>query len=187
VLVAVLVAEPGGRLRPVTRTGTTGSDVKQINRYSDGSMRSLLRVVVVLIALACGNSKPPAEPSDDEPQPKVVSTDTEFTLRRGERAAVEQGALLITFLAVLSDSRCPADVVCVWQGDAAMLLRIESLRSDAPTRLDTLHTELQPRQTSYLGYTIRANELRPYPYSSDDPGSRDYRVSLTVTKGGGDE
>ena len=147
-------------------------------------MRSLLRVVVVLFVLACGNSKPPAEPSDDEPQPKVVSTNTEFTLRRGERAAADQGALLITFLAVLNDSRCPADAVCVWHGDAAMLLRIESLRSDAPTRLDTLHTELQPRQTSYIGYIIRANELRPYPYSADDPGSRDYRVSLTVTKAG---
>lgn len=149
----------------------------------DGFMRIILSAASLVLMLACGSSKPPAEPNDDEPQPKVVATDTEFTLRRGERADVGQGMLLITFLSVVSDSRCPADVVCVWQGDGAVLLRVESLRTEAPSvLLDTLHTELQPRAADYLGYTIILNGLLPYPYSSDEPGSRDYRVSLTVTR-----
>ena len=146
-------------------------------------MRSLISALLLAVTLGCGNSRPPAEPNDDEPQPKVVSSGSEFTLRRGERASVDDGILLVTFLAVVSDSRCPADVVCVWQGDAAMLFHLESPRSEAPTGVvDTLHTELQPRAANYLGYAVRVNGLLPYPYSSDEPGARDYRVSLVVEK-----
>jgi hypothetical protein len=145
-------------------------------------MRAILSVLLVTAAVGCGNSTPPAEPSDEEPQPKVVATNVEFTLRRGERAALDDGSLLVTFLAVASDSRCPADVVCVWQGDAGMLFRIESTRAEAPTVVDTLHTELQPRSVSYLGFTITIKRLLPYPYSNDEPGARDYRASLVVTK-----
>jgi hypothetical protein len=148
-------------------------------------MRALLSGFLVTAALACGNAKPPAEPTDGEPQPKVVAAGAEFTLRRGERASVDDGMLLITFLAVASDSRCPADVVCVWEGDAAMLFRIESVRVEAPALVDTLHTALQPRSASYLGFSIAVKDLRPDPYSNDDPGARDYRASLLVTNTGG--
>ncbi len=132
--------------------------------------------------LACANSKPPAEPNDDEPQPKVVPTDVEFTLRRGETASAGGGSLLVTFLAVGNDSRCPADVVCVWEGDAELYLRLATEKSEAAAMIDTLHTTLQPRAVAYLGYTITVKGLQPYPYSSDQPGSRDYRVALVITR-----
>jgi hypothetical protein len=48
--------------------------------------------------------------------------------------------------------------------------------------IDTLHTTLQPRAVSYLGYTVTVKGLQPYPYSSDEPGSRDYRVALMITR-----
>ncbi len=145
-------------------------------------MRPLLSALLAFFVLACANSKPPAEPSDDEPQPKVVPTNVEFTLRRGETASIGGGALHVTFLAVGNDSRCPADVVCVWQGDAELHFRLASEESEAAAIVDTLHTELQPRAASYLGYTVTVNGLQPYPYSSDEPGSRDYRVAATVTR-----
>ncbi|HSJ62294.1 MAG TPA: hypothetical protein VK922_00185 [Gemmatimonadaceae bacterium] len=146
-------------------------------------MRALISALLIALAIACGNSRPPAEPSDDEPHPKRVSTDVEFTLARGERASIGDGFVLITFLAVASDSRCPADVVCVWQGDAAMTFRIESPLSEAPFfGLDTLHTELQPRAVTRFGYRVQVKGLQPYPYSSDDPGARNYRVTLVVSR-----
>lgn len=146
-------------------------------------MRALLAAVVVAAAIGCGGSKPPAEPNDDEPQPKRVSANGEVTLRRGQIASVDDGALLITFLAVASDSRCPADVVCVWQGDADMTFRIENPRAEAPfVGIDTLRLEQEPREVSRFGYRVAVKGLQPYPYSSDDPGSRDYRVTLAITR-----
>jgi hypothetical protein len=148
-------------------------------------VRALLSALLIASAVACGNSRPPAEPADDEPQPKRVSTDVEFTLARGEQASIGDGLVLVTFLAVVSDSRCPADVVCVWQGDAAMTFRIESPLSEAPfAGLDTLHTEIEPRAVTRYGYTVEVTGLQPYPYSSDDPGARNYRVMLVVSRAG---
>lgn len=145
-------------------------------------MRRLLSALLGSLVLACANSKPPAEPNDDEPQPKVVPTNVEFTLRLGETASAGGGMLLVTFLSVGNDSRCPADVVCVWQGDAEVHFRLASEESEAAAIIDTLHTEIQPRATSYLGYTITMKGLQPYPYSSDEPGSRDYRVALMISR-----
>ena len=145
-------------------------------------MRTLLSVLLASITLACANSKPPAEPNDDEPQPKVVPTNVEFTLRRGETASAGGGMLLVTFLSVGDDSRCPADVVCVWAGDAALHFRLASEQSDVAAITDTLHTTLQPQAVSYLGYTVTVKGLQPRPYSTDEPGSRDYRVALMITR-----
>ena len=147
-------------------------------------MRTLLSALLLATAIGCGNSRPPAEPNDDEPQPKRVSVGQEFTLRRGERAAVGDGVLLVTFLAVASDSRCAADVVCVWQGDAELTFRIESPLSEAPFMgIDTLHTGIEPRSATRFGYTVKLERVQPYPYSNDEPGARDYRATLIVSGG----
>lgn len=145
-------------------------------------MRTLLSALLASLMLACANAKQPAEPNDNEPQPKVVPTNVEFTLRRGETASAGGGMLLVTFLAVGDDSRCPADVVCVWAGDAELHFRLASEKSEAAAMIDTLHTTLQPQALSYLGYTVTVKGLQPYPYSSDEPGSRDYRVALMITR-----
>jgi hypothetical protein len=73
-------------------------------------------------------------------------------------------------------------VVCVWEGDAELHFRLASEESEAAAMIDTLHTTLQPRAVSYLGYTVTVKGLQPYPYSSDEPGSRDYRVALMITR-----
>jgi hypothetical protein len=146
-------------------------------------MRTLLVTLLLGAALACGSSTPTAEPNDDEPQPRRVSTNGEVTLRRGELASVDEGSLLITFLAVTNDSRCPADVVCVWEGDAWMTFRIENPRSEAPfTGEDTLRLNREPRFVLRWGYRVEVKALAPYPYSNDAPGSRDYQVTLAVTR-----
>ncbi|HUF30668.1 MAG TPA: hypothetical protein VMM77_08360 [Gemmatimonadaceae bacterium] len=147
-------------------------------------MRTFLSALLASAALACANSKQPAEPNEGEPQPKVVPTNAEFTLRRGESASVGGGMLIVTFLAVENDSRCPVDVVCVWGGDAELHFRLASEKSEAAAIVDTLHTGVEPRAATYLGYTVTVNGLQPYPHSSDEPGSRDYRVALVVTTEG---
>ena len=49
--------------------------------------------------------------------PANVLINREFSLGIGQTASVEGEKLFIKFKAVLEDSRCPINVVCVWAGN----------------------------------------------------------------------
>lgn len=146
-------------------------------------MKKILFASILATAVGCAGSAPTSD-SLESLQAKQVDTNAAFTLERGESASLDGGALVITFVEVAADSRCPADVVCVWQGDAAMVFQLSSRVLRIAARLDTLHTGVDPRTGSYAGYSIAVTELAPYPHSSDDPAARDYRATLTVTRQG---
>lgn len=146
-------------------------------------MNRTLIAFLLASAVACAGSAPTSD-SLESLQGKQVETNTAFTLQRGESASVDGGKLVITFVEVAADSRCPADVVCVWQGDAAMVFQLSSRVLRIAAHIDTLHTGVDPRTGAYLGYTIAVTELQPYPYSSDDPAQRAYRATLEVTRQG---
>ena len=71
------------------------------------------------------------------------------------------GGLLIAFEGVEQDSRCPEDVVCVWQGNA----RAHFTATDrGGNRVEfELNTGLQPRAHRFGGYTIKLEKLVPHP------------------------
>jgi hypothetical protein len=48
----------------------------------------------------------------------------EFKLQVKQSAINKDAAILFTFESVLSDSRCPKDVVCVWEGEAVVSVNI---------------------------------------------------------------
>jgi len=104
--------------------------------------------------------------------------DRRFTLAPGELTGIERAGIRVQFNGVEGDSRCPADVVCVWGGDA--LVRISVISSGGLSDYD-LHTgDMQPVRHGDL--TITLEELAPYPFSSQtiDPG--DYRATLRVSR-----
>jgi hypothetical protein len=80
-----------------------------------------------------------------------------FRLRPGQSAKVED--LRIEFVAIASDSRCPPDVTCVWEGDAVV-------RLDVNGQTVELHTH-QPKPASVLGYTIELRSLSREPYVAE--------------------
>jgi hypothetical protein len=102
----------------------------------------------------------------------------EFTLHVGESAAITELGLWMRFNRVVDDSRCPANVVCVWQGDGAVLLEIAPLNGDS--KESVLHTSVEPNSISVGRAELRLVKLDPYPAA---PGSIDpnaYVVTLTT-------
>lgn len=129
-------------------------------------MGRLLLAVFVLAVVACDESfSGPTAPID-----QVV------VLAPGESATVDQ--ISVRFLRVVSDSRCPADVVCVWAGDAHVQIAVSS--SDGEKDYD-LHTA-DRKPTTHDGYTIQLVKVEPYPYTSKTIEPDEYRVTLKVTK-----
>ncbi len=90
--------------------------------------------------------------------------DTTFALRVGQEVRVDVQALRIAFLAVDNDSRCPSDVVCVWEGNAAVRIGVTS--GTGPTVLHVLNTTLDPRAVSLGTWLLTLVRLDPYPVST---------------------
>ena len=88
------------------------------------------------------------------------------------------GVFSIAFVGVTEDSRCPVDVVCVWEGDAAAA--IELTMGTGPTHAFTLHTALEPNAAEHAGYRVGLLRLDPLPRSGSviEPGT--YRATLSV-------
>ena len=100
-----------------------------------------------------------------------------FELRAGASAVVG-GSLTVLFDRVTSDSRCPADAICVTAGDAVVALRLSRPGAAAAER--EVHSDTGGSRTTYQGYTITLEALTPYPLSSRPTRPEDYVAKLVV-------
>jgi len=129
-------------------------------------MRPLLLAFFLLVLAGC----------DESLAGPTVPLDKEFVLAPGESAVVEE--ISIRFVRVANDSRCPADAVCVWGGDAQV--QISVLSSQRSQDYD-LHTgDMKP--VTHDPYTIHLIKVEPYPFSSRTIEPEEYRVTLKVTR-----
>ena len=100
-----------------------------------------------------------------------------FEVGVGSHAQVENG-VEINVLNV-EDSRCPADVLCVWQGEAKISINvIKDSRDLGNFILSTLEEKTTQRFDSF---TIKLVEVQPYPYSNKEIKLSDYVVTLVVS------
>ena len=73
------------------------------------------------------------------------------------------------------DSRCPSDVVCIWQGEAIVKIKVESPVAGT-LELSTFHNP-----TDTLGtYSFSLTDVFPYPVSTQVIALEDYKVTLKI-------
>jgi hypothetical protein len=113
-------------------------------------------------------------------EPIVVPVGRSFELAPGQEALVD--GLSVSFQRVSADSRCPIDVVCVWEGDAAVALLLRA--GSPPGESRELHTsgQMGGPATSYAGYTVRLENLQPANRASEPIRPYDYRATLIVER-----
>jgi hypothetical protein len=102
----------------------------------------------------------------------------EFALRVGQSASIAELGVWMRFHRVVEDSRCPASVVCVWEGDGAALLEIAPLNGDS--KESVLHTNLDPRSIPLGRAELRLVKLEPYPATPGSILPADYVLTLTT-------
>ncbi|CAN5717116.1 hypothetical protein BH23GEM10_BH23GEM10_12130 [soil metagenome] len=132
---------------------------------------------VAMAATGCGQVA--TAPGPPDVQDTVAAGDT-VTMRPGEIAYLPDGAVNIMFRGVVQDSRCPADVTCVGEGDAQVRLAVAVARR-AWERVD-LHTSLEPKAVTFEGYVIRLVEVAPSRRSNDNVGPDDYPIRLAISR-----
>ena len=116
--------------------------------------------------------------------PLPVNLGVPFALGPGQSAAVIDGDLHLVFTEILTDSRCPQDVVCVWEGDAEA-----AVVGDFPggTQIDcVLHTSAMFAQFCDMGtYRVTLLWVDPYPIAAGpqiDPA--DYIAHFIIVESG---
>lgn len=114
-------------------------------------------------------------------KPIMVNLGEEFKLPLGKSALTRQKLsvsavtanqqVLLTFKSVLQDSRCPTGVVCVWQGQAVVLVNVKIGNKDyGDFEMTTLD---RPSTINAGAYYIEFFDLAPYPVYGEptDPDS----------------
>ena len=143
-------------------------------RMKGGGAMSWPTLVVsfaTLLSAACATSTGAVRP---------VGLDQETELSPGQ--SVQSGPLRVTFARVENDSRCPADVVCVWEGDALVKLEVSQQAEDPVAR--ELHTSgsAGARTVTYGGFQIELVRLSPATHSQQPIPAKDYRLVLKITQ-----
>ena len=125
-------------------------------------IHALAVAVVVILTVGCSS---PTDP---------ISADGTMTLRFGQSVAVRGTTLSFTDV---TDSRCPQDVVCAWEGDAAV--RLESGNDSL-----VLHTSGNggPKEGKLGDLTLSLLDVKPPRTQASKPVIKaEYVVTLRVT------
>jgi hypothetical protein len=141
-------------------------------------MRSYGWVVVILLMVgACSGA--PTEDDSELPAATVEAREGQtFRLSPGGMARVGRAGVLISFVGITADSRCPIDVVCVWEGDAAARVNVTVGRM-AWTPFD-LHTSQEPRTIQFQDRTITLVSVEPSARSNERIDPARYIITLRV-------
>jgi hypothetical protein len=103
-----------------------------------------------------------------------------MTMTPGQRTSVDGTNLTLQFTGVSSDSRCPADALCITAGEAlAVFEATMSARGGVRLELSTLETR---RAVAVGDYRVELRGLDPYPFGSlPRIQPSDYRATIEVT------
>jgi hypothetical protein len=151
----------------------------------------LLAAGLVIAAAGCAAKATGSDGAPPAPAPAprcTAATDPSpalgdrFNLRAGEAAALAGDGLTLTFARLLADSRCPTGVVCIWEGDAGIVIKA-SHSADAPADLE-LHTSSRfASKGSYRGLTVELLSVAPHPIAGQPVPFKDYCAEIRVTRG----
>lgn len=89
--------------------------------------------------------------------------------------------LSVEFNELITDSRCPEDVICVWEGDAELQFQ---LINNSDSILFSLHSNksFSNSDSTVFGYNIELVNVEPYPNTQIEYKPSDYSAYIVITK-----
>lgn len=164
-----IVCPPGVELRH----GTARASKRRVDvsNFFAAPWRSRFGGEVRLNAGATPAARAPAEAKVGE----------EFSLQPGGSAQIIGEALSLRFERVVSDSRCPVGVTCVWEGDAVARIQLEG--TSGQTMAADLHTSPSfSAEVTFQGYRVRLVRLAPPRQEDAQISPESYVATLIVLR-----
>jgi len=140
----------------------------------------LFILLTVTCVTACSNpTGQPPKPSEQEIA--AISPGVPFTLKAGQQAALNVDQVVVSFVNIPEDSRCPSDVTCVWAGQVTAVLRVvvggQALGDKSLTQMAG-----QPVSVAFNGYSLTLSAVNPYPISTTPIKPMDYEATLILSQ-----
>jgi hypothetical protein len=111
------------------------------------------------------------------PQPQSIELGAEVTLAPGASAAFKPAGIVVQFVGIAADSRCPRDVTCMWAGEVKAIISIRNAQQP-PVR----HEMLEGGHATSGDYRISLVRVLPEPVSSAKIPPENYRATLQLQK-----
>ena len=107
---------------------------------------------------------------------------TQIDIPIGKLVEVEIDGLTLEFLEVTEDSRCPANVVCVWAGQAKVVIAaIDGGRDLGKHELVLDPTGANSNGVELGKYSVALVALNPYPSASYSIPNSDYVATISLS------
>lgn len=94
-------------------------------------------------------------------------------------AATAKNGIMIKFVELIDDSRCPTDTNCVWAGNAKIKVRITK---NGRSKDLELNSNLAPRDVVFAGYCFKLVGLTPEPRSNIRINRNGYVAAIEIKK-----
>lgn len=114
--------------------------------------------------------------AQEEQQVKLYSSSLEV----GDYLIFRDNSL--RFKEVISDSRCPKDVTCVWAGEAKILVELYRNGSFLKEKILTLSNSTIPLEFSVQGVNYSINKMVLYPYPTTKLVDPDYSLEIMIVE-----
>ena len=102
----------------------------------------------------------------------------QIVVKNGEQKVTKTGRITIKFLELVEDSRCPADVNCVWAGIAKIKIQLKRNGKSAVVELNTQNE----KSTVFQGHKITLNDLQPRQSTTSKYSASAYTATISISK-----
>ena len=126
----------------------------------------LLLMYVAIVFVSC----------NEELLPETFNLGLEEDFKWGGEYESANNSLIFSIVEI-NDSRCPTDVVCVWEGKADVRINVDRPQSGSIL----LSTYDNPKDT--VGdFSFELIDVSPYPISTETIKLEDYNVALKIVE-----
>ena len=121
-----------------------------------------------------------SDPSLAPHPPKYLPRDISepFTLKFNQGVMITFDNILVRFSNVTSDSRCPSDVTCIWQGEITIQIDVKKENTD----FESIPLGENDEVPIFGKYLIQLLKVEPYPQSTHEIQPDEYVATLVITK-----
>jgi len=145
-------------------------------------------IALALISLTnincCGKGKCRTDNNDTHTRAAInAELEIPFDMQFSQMASVIGEDLFVEFIDVTEDSRCPVNALCVWEGQAIVLLgfyKDENTHAEYSVTSRAGHPQLG--ETVFDGYKITLLEVLPERVADQEIEKSEYKVKLTIEK-----
>jgi hypothetical protein len=152
--------------------------------YGDISRLGLLALIIIPVLLLSHTAILPTI-NESAYAAAPVEIGQPFDLKVDQTAYLQSADLVIKFVNVTEDSRCPSDVTCIWEGQVSVLVDLTGADGKSFGNFTlTIRGGAADNSSAKAvnGYLLRLVDVQPYPKSTQKISPSDYTAKFVLLK-----